>query len=342
MALPTLTKTWRFRVNEQIVAQSSQANQCAYQMIQNIDALLGNGAWTDSDGVAAAVSNPWTVVQSNGRVSGLSAPGVNVLTALNEIVWATSGNRWWIVLQNVDGVQLLLASPNNTQYYNIYAAFSIGGLFTGGTATAVPTASDQVVWSTNSGWTHNDARDSVMHVLHSTDGRETRLILCTGGAVFTSWTFGRIRDPEDGIVNPFFLHMISAGATSMPASHAISGGGGMFHGTAANMWMRHGGAAVRLCLTMPGHGSGGSYFAANGINVPNEFQAVPKWPFYEPEVFGYTTVGGRGRAGLVHDFWSGNWNPRTHGDQYPGDGTRQFAQLGYMVWPWNKTLCLVA
>lgn len=341
MALPTLTKTWRFRVNENIPSASPIATQNADHMIRLIDAMLGGGSWTDSAGAPAAVSNPWTVVASNGRLTGPSV-GFNVLTSISELVWATTGNQWWIILERVDGVQVMIGCPTNATSYNMEMAFSVGGLFSGGTATALPTAPDQVVWSTNGAWNTSTVADCVMHVLHSTDGLETRIIFCQGGGTIASIIFGNIRDPEDGIASPFYVFAIASGIASLPTNHSITGSGGIMHGTAANFWMRHASTSVRLTLTVPAHGSGGAYLPTNGILVANEFQAVPKWLLIEPEVWGYTTIGGRGHAGELHDIWVPNWSPRSMGDQYPGDGTRQFAQLGYLAYPWNGTVCLVA
>lgn len=53
---------------------------------------------------------------------------------------------------------------------------------------------------------------------------------------------------------------------------------------------------------------------------------------------GYQATGpsGRGRFGRLFDLWYGSTRRQT-GDTYPNDNTRQFAQFGALVVPWNGT-----
>ena len=50
-----------------------------------------------------------------------------------------------------------------------------------------------------------------------------------------------------------------------------------------------------------------------------------------------TTAGSRGRLGTVFDLWYGS-KAIGQGDTYPNDTSRQFAQFGHFVFPWNGSI----
>lgn len=336
MALPSLIKTWRFRVNELIASGSSHIENAFIAMV---NALLGGGSWTDSTGAGAAVANPWTVVSSNGRLTGPTV-GANVLTSASEVVWASSGNRFWIILQNVDGVQLCLFSPNTANKYTLGIKFSISGAFAGGTATVVPSAADETPWSTAGNWyTSTTSSNTTMHILHSTDGRETRVLFTTQALAITTLHVGRIRSAKAAVANPFYFGGISTGNATLPAQHSITGSGGFLNGAASAVWMRYTASSLNVRCTYTAEGAGDGLLS-NTLPAINEYDN--EYPLFTLGVAGVTT-GGRGRIGLVTDVWLPNWNPRVTGDQYPDSGTlRQFAQIGNMVYPWNRSIVNVS
>lgn len=51
------------------------------------------------------------------------------------------------------------------------------------------------------------------------------------------------------------------------------------------------------------------------------------------------TVGVKGRHGEVYDMWYGSTGIND-GDNYPGDATRTFVQVGQMVFKWNGSTIL--
>ena len=337
MALPTLSKTWRYRVNESLPASASQAINMASVVIAMLNGLLGGGSWTDSTGAASAVVNPWTVVSSNGRVTGVTV-GSNVLTTSAEVVWASSGNRFWIILQNVDGVQLLIASPNTLTAQPLVVSFSVGGLFTGGTATTLPTATDQVTLDLAYFSTSNNTNRRI-HFLHSTDGRATRIFICEAGSCTTSVFLGRLTSAKAGLANPFYINWSGLqGATASVSNNPITGAGGHHNASSANCWVRHASTSVRTFFGSLGSGSG---LQNVGTSVPDEFESAPdQWALDPIVLCGASTVGGRGRAGLVNDIWVGSAGLTT-GDQYPLSGGRTFTQFVDLVVPWNTTLVLI-
>ena len=54
-------------------------------------------------------------------------------------------------------------------------------------------------------------------------------------------------------------------------------------------------------------------------------------PFIAPGII-VTGHGYRGWKGKVQDMW---WGGGSHGDTYPDDGSKQFAQFGQLIVPWD-------
>lgn len=339
MALPSLSKTWRFKVGTVVVGNGTIGTQNGNLLIAIKDALIGAGVWTDSAGAVAAVANPWTVVLSNGRVNGLGGAGVDQWTSATQVTWTTggTGNLPWMLLQNAAGVQVLIStSVSNSDTTLISVRFSVSGAFAGGTATALPTAADSVSWSTGGNWgaTSTASRNQYVHVLHSTDGLCTRVFVTQGAfpavqAVCTgTWHMGAIKNPKAALVVPFQLGIVSSGSS---AEHAITGSGGFLNGASSALWIRHG-ASIRCTYTTEGAGDG---LLPQMANQQSDFDG--SWPATPLGVFGITT-GGRGRIGEAFDVWSSSWTNQT-GDCFPDSGgpgiERQFIQLGWLLYPWN-------
>lgn len=339
MALPTLSKTWRFGVNRSRGPGATGTVTQNYIMIDMVDGLTGGGSWTDSDGVAAAVVNPLTIVAACGRVTGLVGAGVNPWTSDAETFignYGGTGNRPWILLQNVDGAQILFAVVSSSN--NILIHFSPGGLFTGGTATAIPTATDGIVIAASTSFGQSNSNTTtVQHFLISTDGRSLRWFVCQAGNVMATYHLERLQNPRAGHTNPYvFGYVVSSGGSS-PNNHTITGAGGMLsNASSAAMWTRHNSTGVRVAYSCPGSGS--TLLPAQ-ITSANELDAAPNdWPLWALGCY-CTTTGSRGVAGKPHDVWVTSWS-RAQGDGLPDatdpGGARQFAYLGYLVYPWNK------
>lgn len=340
MALPTLSKTWRFGVNRSVSPGSTTTVTQSLLMATMVAALLGDGSWTDSAGASAAVVNPMTCVQSCGRVSGLGAAGVNLWTSDAEIYFGNyggSGNRPWIVLQDVDGAQMMFTAVSSSNGVAIY--WSPAGLFTGGTATAAPTAADAQTVSTNSGFGNTSSNITYkVHCLISTDGRSIRLFVCQSGNVTSSWHWDRLQNPRSGHANPKIFGYCTLGAGATSANHAITGAGGMLSGaSSAAIWTPHTGGNYRVSYSMPGAGTSA---LGSQITSANEFDsAATEWPLWALGCYGSTT-NARGVCGKPHDVWAPSFT-RAQGDGFPDasdpGGARQFALLGWLVYPWNKS-----
>jgi hypothetical protein len=163
-----------------------------------------------SNGVKGG-TNAWTVRgSSDASTAGLD--GTDRLTDYAKFVFATSGARSWIVLQQGNvGVapgymQLLLdCSIASSQGAAMLISISPAAGFTGGSTTVAPTATDAV--SLNAGdvlptTIPTTKSGGVLRVMAS-DGQSTRAFLCNGGVVQALLWVEKARNPEAYWTNPY-------------------------------------------------------------------------------------------------------------------------------------------
>ena len=320
MALPTLVRTWQTNCNNAQLALGSALADNRGLLISIKNALLG------------FASNPWTVRYScNSTTAGTAGDGVDRWgsTAAN-LVWnaAGSAHSWFVMQQSgvAAGFQVLWSLENsspNGSVMSVVVSPSAG--FTGGTTTARPTATDEIVvlaaagvWG-GAGTIDQSARWSVEQ---STDGAGTRIIVCTAGATTTVALFEVPANVATGWSNPTAFSWLNS-----------SGGLGGFQ-TYGSLKTRVGALAANLALACEGtaanvHGPADIAFG----NLANEVSG--EWPMW-PIGVDCNTVGARGRLATLVDLWYGSSNV-TSGDSYPATGTTgQFAQFGNLIIPWNN------
>lgn len=205
MSLPILEKTWQYSLNLQNAIAGDGVIDIKDIFIQMKDAMVGFG------------SSPWTVVGScNSGSANMS--GTDLLIVPGDIVHPTFfGPQFsWIVLEQPgwnSGAQVCF-SFSAAGNYSIDVTFSLGGLFAGGTTTARPTATDEVVIGVNEYWISDGAepdRQYVVHVMQSTDGACTRILGCHSGLVSCYMAFENIANPIDGWPQPAVAEIISIG-----------------------------------------------------------------------------------------------------------------------------------
>lgn len=327
MALPTLVKTWQFDVNS--VRPAADTILATYQ----------NLLWDIKESLKGFGTLPWTVVgSSNSVAAGLD--GTDRWTAATNLVWHNAGSAHsWIVLKQTglaSNFQLLLDCDANgggsgsATSLRILVSYSAG--FTGGTTTARPTATDEhqlglASWCTGT----TTPFSSAVHVMQSTDGQGTRVFIARNNLVSTFWAFERLATPATGWSIPVVSFVRGATNTTTDApTYAV-------FNDAANGYFRHGSTNYTGYIT-----SEGSITSMLGeqFNVyPNDIDGF--WPFF-PMGFASTTVGARGRHGALVDMYWGVQDALVNGTSFPNDGTKQWVQLGHMVFPWNGTSPLVA
>jgi hypothetical protein len=178
-----LTKAWSISPNVRNV-YVSLPDMAGWWIYEN-HAYLKSKAWVvvgTSDGLTAAFDGPGTdrlASKANAQVRGASA----------------AAPQSWSLLENADGVQLLIAYQGASDDI-IRISFSPGGIFVvAGTATHQPTATDEVIVSAaNSVINATASLDRVMTIWASDDTKHWSNITFRGGTILGSFGVERIND----------------------------------------------------------------------------------------------------------------------------------------------------
>lgn len=311
MSLPTLEKTWQYRVNQQIPSTSTINSDCQTQMY-NIKLALTSFA-----------SNPWTVVRSS---NGITAGASDLWSGISSIV-ASTVTRSWIVLEQTGvfgGPMQICIDMNVTQYYSCTVVLSPSAGFTGGTITARPVATDEFVALNSANWTSTNPASSVLHALMTSDGATTRLILVVGGVVRTV----------------LFLDTLVDNALTHRAAVAVVNNNPIVHAdvyTFAKFCVR---STAYNCQAYVGSESYNNLLVAtaNSGSVSTITGAYPITPLS----LHTETSGSRGRLGRLVDVWFGSSGVPS-GSTYPTTpDDKEFVQFGPFVFPWNGTAPLLS
>ena len=323
MTLPSLSKTWQFDVNNTGGVNSSGTEDCQRTLFGIKESLKAFG------------SNPWTVWGSSNGATGFgNNDATDRWTDYTKLVWHTEGseNHSWIVLKQAGigaGFQLCLNLGNyDRSKMNIVMSPS-AGFNSDGDLQNRPTAADEVVVSlTSDGWgPANSAFTLKWHLMQSTDGECTRLIICRSSAVYGVWILDKPRDPITPWTNPCIGGVYGNGSGN-------TGKYAAWNDIATHMKARITGTML-LYLT--------SESVLNGmwpeiITVPDDLDG--SWPML-PIGLACSVAPNRGRKGTVYDLWWGSTGV-TNGTTYPDDGTHQFAQFDHLIFPWDGSLPLIA
>lgn len=317
MPLPTLDKsTYQFTVNQTLVASGTQTTDAQKLWIAIVNALLGFG------------SNPWTVVGSSNGIGSFSMAGTNYWAAFGNLIWATAGtNHSWIVLKQSQigasgGLQVCI-DLNSNQAWNISIVTSAVAGFTGGSATARPTATDENVLFNVVNWGQTSSQSYAYHVWQSTDGQVVNFCVFYAGTLQTSFHASVPKNPISGWTKP---SVVWAQASSVYQT------GGLYS-----------------TATSKGTISGPVTFYLTGEAVNNTLiestqnyadDNTGEWPFGPVGLFSPTSLN-RGRKGQLFDLWWGT-TIAANGDNYPSDGSKQFVQFGHLIFPWNGSTPLTA
>ncbi len=338
MTLPSLTKTWQF-VPNYAVASTGTALGTNRTIIKAFKDFITTDAaeWVDNTNAATTVSNLWTVRYSCDSVAaGVADDGVDRWDAITDLVWANAGSAHsWIVLRNTAigaSADLLIscesASGNGA---NITIAISPSAGFTGGTTTARPTATDEIVVINNAAWggVANTDASVKLHMMKSTDGECWRIFCCNTGQANTSWIFGKtIAFNASAWTNRLVMYAQGSTAGVNTLTNALLN-------TAANFTGR-GVSSMTMYLAGMYYASG---LANANITTANDLSSA--WPFM-PQQLVSATASNRGFQGYVCDLWYGSASVAT-GSTYPATGTQhQFVQLGVSIFPWCQTAAQVS
>ena len=315
MALPTLSKTWQFNVNNQTTAQGTPLADSRKTLRAIKNAMIG------------FATNPWTVRYSCDSVTaGTAGDGVDRWSADTKLVWANAGTAHsWIVLRQtgIGTTYELLISCENSTPSNLTLLTSISG-FSGGSTTARPTATDELTVASSGQWVSGTDVSNRWSVMQSTDGQCTRILVGYSGNFTTLIVLDKPNNPTTGWTTPNFnaLYFAVGGLNTVTT--------GVISATSPLARSRIGSVNGSVSLTIEGIGNNFATDTTIG-NIANEVDS--SWDMW-PLGIACITSGARGRHGSLFDLWAIS-TVRASGDMIPADGSNQFAVFGNFVLPWN-------
>lgn len=337
MALPTLGKTWQFVPNFAIAATGTAlgTNRTILLAIKNF--LTTDAAeWVDNTNVATTAANLWTVRYSCDSVAaGAAGDGVDRWDSITDLVWANAASAHsWIVLRNAaigSTAEMLIsceaASANGS---NLTVCISPTAAFTGGTTTARPTATDEIVVVNNTTWGGVATVDTSikLHVMKSTDGECWRVFVCNGGQANTSWIIDKAVAFASGTwTNRMVMYAQGSTGGTNTLTNALLNTNANVNGRGASTMTMYL-AAMYYASTL----------ANAGVTTANDLSSA--WPFM-PHQLVSATASNRGFHGYLNDVWYGSTTVAT-GSTYPTTGTQhQFVQFGSAIFPYCQVAAQV-
>lgn len=339
MALPAWEKTWEMVINTAVggtgvnITDNKDAVLKFIQLFYNAAFTTPCTVWGSCDG-------------AGGAGSFGNADGVNRIADASDLIYATPGsNHTWIVL-NLPGMgakTALCIDYNTAQPYAVTLALSSAagfGLANGGangTATARPTATDEITWS-NFQPGVNATYTAKHHMWMSSDGQCIRWITCRAGNSQSCLLIEKAKTPIAAWTSGVMMLALSNSAGYPGFSSGVR--------NAANWWARIGASNYAV---VPGYeatyntnnASPCEYFGStllSPMDVPtNEYPGVPSLGIW------CATSPYRGRVAVgVYDLYWGPTGTFAAGDSMPGDGSNQAYYVGGLVLPGNGTALQVA
>lgn len=335
MALPTLDKSWQHTVSQATGGGATNLADCQDTMYKVKNVLKAFGTL------------PWTCWGSCDGAGGVGSFGNGDLTdrwsATSKLIWAAAGvNHSWIVLAQSglgSNGSICIDLANANPYYAVIvlspsAGFGAANGGADGTATARPTASDEIVLVTAANWGVYQSGTFVMrfHAMQSTDGQCTRVVFCYNNLACGLWQFDKVKNPLAAWTVPV-LGAVYGASNSEILTYAS------FNDVATYPKSKIGaGASPNATFYYTSEG----YIAGMvGENIVVADDDSGEWPICPIGLASISSTHRGARKGMLFDMY---WGPTqlVTGDTYPGDGTRTFAQFGDFVFPWNGSVPVVA
>lgn len=317
-----LAKTWQFSVNQDVFWQAS--NAAFYRaIIRKIPVSMM--------GVA---TSPWSCWKSCDSTA--VATGSSNWDADTDLVWgatnAVNAHSWIVLAQaGLGGAQVLislLGAGSPTTIGRI--AVSPGGLYTGGTTTTDPTATDEIVLVAAGGQiiapsTASYFLRSVVHYAQSADGQCSRLwISAFQGIATTVLIFDKLFDGPYDQPNPLFFYALSQDTACLASTNFQSVGGK----SRIN--------SIEATVFMTTEGARDAYLLSNGAPAMGAYHHdySKRWPVMGVGSMVYTR-GAAGRAGVFYDLWL--TSSLLHCGATLGSQRKGVVVGGGIAFPWDGT-----
>lgn len=301
--LPTLSKTWQYNANNTAAYQGSLSGTYLLVLQSFVAAMKG------------VASSPWTVGYScNGVTVGTVNDGVDRFSS-GSLTTSTSVFSWIVLKQPglVSTAQLLIFTGGwngFSGFNNIGFTYSPVSGFTGGSTTAVPTATDGMNFGPNNNSPFSNFNGQLRwSYMQSTDGQCNRIIVAGNSTVLGAVFIEKLAGITTGFNNN---GVVSQGNLLSNATNAVSR-----QGTSFSTFQ-------------------GAYETNSLIALASEIDG--NYPMLPLGCVG-TTVSARGKWGMFQDLWIGS-SAVNIGDTYPGTSetpANQFVQLNnQIIVPWNQ------
>lgn len=350
-SLPSVTGTWRHRVNQSLLADDDEAHRALAAYLLKESFIGGGSDWTDSSGNSVSGPARWRVIASS---NGTTASAADNWADETDCVWESAGTAHsWIVLQHAtyfddaDPLEICLdlseassATRNGTM--GVYLSRSGFDVSTP-SLTARPTAADEVEvlatdgTMTTAAWQGADTNDEDhrvgrLHFQMTVDGLQMRAFIMYEGACVATWILFRMDDWLDDATIPALMLISSRDSDAEINTWTI------FQSNTYAQWVSRdttAGGVYRCRMCMPvatGSNTAASAFAACNIG------GVSSSGLHAIDLQGITPASGYVTS--VPDLWIGR--AANAGLHYPDDGSRTMAQLGILATPWNGVQILLS
>lgn len=318
MALPALSTTYTFQINQRITFVS--LNDTSARFMFGVKAKLKASGYTvkgSCDGVTGAMDGVDRWVTSTNATTR----GANNTTAQS-----------WIVLTDANGVNVMLAYQGASDDIFRVSFSPTGAYVAAGTPNQQPTATDeQVLCSATSMINATASGDRVWNCVVRADNKGFRVnIARLGSWVGLAWGVEQV---QSTVVTATFSPP-TWGFAFTPANLA----GGNFN--AAFSANARGGLARTVvsstafsCQCVVGYEVWSGSAALFGNTQP-ELQGSAGY-LIQPVSIATTTTGSQGKIGNLVDWWIGRLSGASDGDVY---GSNQFVVVGSaggVIWPWD-------
>lgn len=320
---PVFVKSWQEPIVTRLSTQANGTLQSQAAAVAMKNALL------------APPLNP-CILRGCSDGGGSFSTTVDLIADTSDIVAATSGNHTWMWFQHPSGVQFVIDFISaNVQTVTVAVSISAG--FTGGSATARPTATDERADAARTWFSSGTVGNYQLLLNHTTDGKLSYAFIVIGGVICSQWMIGEAEASHDAWYN------VSAG--SPPRICSIEGAGSTSAGSNLNFFATYY-AFDRIVAKVESGGGAGTMLlrttmpVSRGQDMVTRYQDFPTagghWPFWGIGL-ACITAPRRGRHGRLVDMWRTNGNtPAGYIFRDPAGGPNALMNLGHGLavrWP---------